>query len=143
VVDRLGLAAYAPLFAAQAIDRAVLADLSEQDMKDLGIPLGHRKKLLKAIAALAEPSPGRPESPARPEAERRQLTVLFCDLVGSTALSARLDPEDMLAVPPTPAARSPASRPTSAPSVVARPESPRRCRAPGRSAGADDRCTRP
>jgi hypothetical protein len=107
-------------------NRAVRADLSEQDVKDLGIPLGHRKKLLKAIAALAEPSPGRPESPARPEAERRQLTVLFCDLVGST------DPEDMLAAPPTPAARSPASRPTSTPSVVARRESPRRCRAPGR-----------
>jgi class 3 adenylate cyclase len=94
-LDRLGLAEYAPLFAVQAIDRAVLADLSEQDLKDLGIPLGHRKRLLKAIAALAEPSPERPESPARPDAERLQLTVLFCDLVGSTALSARLDPEDM------------------------------------------------
>ena len=94
-LDRLGLSEYAPVFADQAIDRAVLADLTDQDLKDLGIPLGHRKRLLKAITALAEPSPARPESPSRPEAERRPLTVLFCDLVGSTELSARLDPEDM------------------------------------------------
>jgi predicted ATPase/class 3 adenylate cyclase len=97
-LDQLGLSEYAPLFAEQAIDRGVLADLSDQDLRDLGIPLGHRKRLLKAIAALAEPSPARPEGPSRPEAERRQLTVLFCDLVGSTALAARLDPEDMGAV---------------------------------------------
>jgi class 3 adenylate cyclase/predicted ATPase len=94
-LDRLGLAEYAPLFAEQAIDRAVLVDLSDQDLKDLGIPLGHRKRLLKAIAALAEPAPAPPESPPRPDAERRQLTVLFCDLVGSTELSTRLDPEDI------------------------------------------------
>jgi class 3 adenylate cyclase len=98
-LDQLGLPEYAPIFAAQAVDREVLAELSDQDLKDLGIPLGHRKRLLKAIAALAEaPPPARPESPPRGAAERRQLTVLFCDLVGSTALSARLDPEDMAAV---------------------------------------------
>jgi class 3 adenylate cyclase/predicted ATPase len=97
-LDRLGLSEYAAVFAEQAIDRAVLADLTDQDLKDLGLPLGHRKRLLKAIAVLAEPSPARPESPSRPEAGRRQLTVLFCDLVGSTELAARLDPEDMGAV---------------------------------------------
>jgi class 3 adenylate cyclase len=96
-LDQLGLPEYAPMFAAQAVDREVLAELSDQDLKDLGIPLGHRKRLLKAIAALAAEAtpPARPESPSPGTAERRQLTVLFCDLVGSTELSAPLDPEDM------------------------------------------------
>jgi class 3 adenylate cyclase/tetratricopeptide (TPR) repeat protein len=89
-LDQLGLAQYAALFGENAVDLDVLPDLTEQDLKDLGIPLGHRKKLLKAIAALAPTS-----STARGEAERRQLTVMFCDLVGSTALSTQLDPEDM------------------------------------------------
>ncbi len=96
-LDQIGLAEYAPIFAEHAIDREILADLNDQDLKDLGVPLGHRKKLLKAIAALTpadETSLPRPAG-ARTQAERRQLTVLFCNLVGSTALSAQLDLEDM------------------------------------------------
>ncbi len=99
-LERFGLSQYAPLFAQNEVDLEVLPELTEQDFKDLNIPLGHRKKLLKAIAELAAaavPPPTKPTQPAQPrnEAERRQLTVLFCDLVDSTALSARLDPEEM------------------------------------------------
>ena len=97
-----GLERYADSFEAHAIDAEVLAELTEADLEKLGVLLGHRKKLLKAIAALREPdkeTAGRGEAgasraPPR-EAERRQLTVLFCDLVGSTALAGQLDPEDM------------------------------------------------
>ena len=98
----LGLERCADLFEANAIDSEVLAELTEADLEKLGVLLGHRKKLLKAIASLREPAQetvgqreaGASEAAPR-EAERRQLTVLFCDLVGSTELSARLDPEDM------------------------------------------------
>jgi SAM domain (Sterile alpha motif) len=100
-LDQIGLPEYVPIFAEHAIDPEVLADLDDQDLRDLGIPLGHRKGLLKALAALRQPAKETAEraeagtSGARPrEAERRQLTVLFCDLVGSTELAARLDPED-------------------------------------------------
>jgi class 3 adenylate cyclase len=101
-LGQIGLPEYAPIFAQHAIDSEVLADLDDQDLRELGVPLGHRKKLLKAIAALREPAKepvergeaGTSDVPPR-EAERRQLTVLFVDLVGSTALAARLDPEDM------------------------------------------------
>ena len=101
-LEDLGLAQYAGTFAENDIDLEVLPHLSEQDLKNLGISLGHRKKLLHAIAAL-KGSSGTPASPAaealqpppRTEAERRQLTVMFVDLVGSTALSRRLDPEEM------------------------------------------------
>src|SRR5471030_1646221 len=97
----LGLEQYGALFRANEIDAEVLPELTEIDLEKLGVPLGHRKRLVKAIAALgatekavfAQPAPAEP-SP-RDVAERRQLTVMFCDLVGSTALSARLDPEDM------------------------------------------------
>jgi class 3 adenylate cyclase len=101
-LEQLGLGQYAPAFREQDIDFEVLPDLSEEDLASLGLSLGHRKRILRAIAALA--APGEAEAPAatlaegagsRPEAERRQLTVLFCDLVGSTALSTRLDPEEM------------------------------------------------
>ena len=87
----LGLSEYEQRFAENDIDFAVLRDLTEQDLKDLGISLGHRRKLLRAIADLRAAA-----APAAPidRAERRQLTVMFCDLAGSTALSARLDPED-------------------------------------------------
>ena len=93
----LGLAQYADLFRANDIDGDLLAGLTGDDLKDIGVAsLGHRKKLLEAIAALAA-APGsrspQADRPARPE--RRQLTVMFVDLVGSTALSARLDPEAM------------------------------------------------
>jgi class 3 adenylate cyclase/tetratricopeptide (TPR) repeat protein len=105
----LGLADYAVAFAAQRIEFDLLADLGDDDLKQLGVTaLGHRKRLLKAIAALSgaacvatEPATTAPPPPAAAapqasrDAERRQLTVMFCDLVGSTALSGRLDPEDL------------------------------------------------
>src|SRR5262249_44804886 len=92
----IGLSEHAQCFADNAIDLSVVRDLTEQDLKDLGILLGHRPKILRAIAeldgvALTEPV-------ARDEAERSHLTVMICDLVGSTALSTRLDPEDMRVV---------------------------------------------
>jgi class 3 adenylate cyclase/predicted ATPase len=80
----------------------VVRDLTEQDLKDLGVLLGHRRKILRAIAELDGGAPALIEAASglalRDEAERRHLTVMICDLVGSTALSARLDPEDMGAV---------------------------------------------
>ncbi len=104
-LESLGLGQYAEAFATNDIDAELLPDLSLEDLASLGVAsLGHRKKLLKAIAALGSaetPAPSAPpqvkSTPARTapggEAERRQLTVMFCDLVGSTALSTRLDPE--------------------------------------------------
>src|SRR6478736_3522494 len=98
----LGLGEYSQRFAENAIDLSVVRDLTEQDLKDLGVLLGHRRKILRAIAELdiAALAPANAVTGAllRDEAERRQLTVMFCDLVGSTALSARLDPEDMWGV---------------------------------------------
>jgi class 3 adenylate cyclase/predicted ATPase/ABC-type transport system involved in cytochrome c biogenesis ATPase subunit len=98
----LGLGEYAQRFAENSIDASVLRDLTEQDLKDLGIVLGHRRKILRAIAELNEVAPSATETATQStlpeEAERRHLTVMICDLVGSTALSARLDPEDMGAV---------------------------------------------
>jgi class 3 adenylate cyclase/tetratricopeptide (TPR) repeat protein len=98
----LGLEKYAQRFAENAIDLSVLRDLTERDLKDLGVLLGHRRKILRAIADLdkvaAAPIQTATEPARRDEAERRHLTVMICDLVGSTALSARLDPEDMRAV---------------------------------------------
>src|SRR5215831_14183127 len=97
----IGLSEYAQRFADNAIDLSVVRDLTEQDLKDLGVLLGHRRKILRAIAELpAAPAPAETttEPVPRDEAERRHLTVMFCDLVGSTALSARLDPEEMLRV---------------------------------------------
>src|SRR6516225_3812202 len=97
----IGLSEYAQRFADNAIDLSVIRDLTEQDLKDLGVLLGHRRKILRAITELpAAPAPTETatELVARDEPERRHLTVMICDLVGSTALSARLDPEDMNAV---------------------------------------------
>ena len=100
----LGLERYEPAFRDAEVTGDVLADLGEADLEKLGLPLGPRKKLLRAIAALvaedfADPAdagaPPQPTVPRRRDAERRQLTVMFVDLVGSTALAARLDPEDM------------------------------------------------
>jgi class 3 adenylate cyclase/predicted ATPase len=104
----LGLEQYEQAFRDNAIDGEVLPDLTDADLAALGVLLGHRKKLLKAIAALQAPATAEPAVPPgtaapepslvtmrAPEAERRQLTVLFCDLVGSTELATRLDPEDM------------------------------------------------
>jgi class 3 adenylate cyclase len=94
----LGLGQYEATFRDNAIEPDILADLTEADFEKLGIPLGHRKRLLKAIAALdqlpATPAP----QPVSDAAERRQVTVMFCDLVGSTAMSTQLEPEDMRSV---------------------------------------------
>jgi class 3 adenylate cyclase/predicted ATPase len=93
---RLGLEQYEPAFRANEIDAKVLPSLTAEDLKDLGISLvGHRRRLLDAIAALAGEVPAAPDTLVRADAERRQLTVMFCDLVGSTELSSRLDPEDL------------------------------------------------
>ena len=96
----LGMSEYAERFAENGIDVSVLRHLTDQDLKDIGVLLGHRRKLLAAIAELADTAPAAPQpTPAETKphdvAERRQLTVLFCDLVGSTALASRLDPEDL------------------------------------------------
>ena len=105
-LEKLGFGQYAPRFAENDINFAILSDLTDQDLKELGVSsLGHRRQLLRAIAELNGVEKGAPKlapataAPVPPQphdtAERRQLTVMFCDLVGSTALSARLDPEDM------------------------------------------------
>jgi class 3 adenylate cyclase/tetratricopeptide (TPR) repeat protein len=100
----LGLSRYSELFAKNEVDLEVLPDLTEEDLKDLQIPLGHRKKLLKGVTALRggaandQAAPAAAQPAPRPEAERRQLTVMFCDLVDSTALSVRIDPEDLQVV---------------------------------------------
>jgi class 3 adenylate cyclase len=106
----LGLEQYEPAFRDHGIDAEILPKLTAEDLKDIGVTrVGDRRKLLEAIAALREgavPSPAieqpseTPVPAAAPSsaAERRQLTVMFCDLVGSTALSARLDPEDLRTV---------------------------------------------
>jgi class 3 adenylate cyclase len=94
----LQLEQYAERFAENAIDPSVLPDLTDQDLEKMGVLLGHRRKILRAIAklddaAFPETTPGR--SPPQDDIERRHLTVMFCDLVGSTALSTQLDPEDL------------------------------------------------
>jgi class 3 adenylate cyclase/predicted ATPase len=99
-LEKLDMSEYAERFEANRIDVSVLPDLTDQDLEKLGILLGDRRKILRAIRELADEAPVSSQAPAatdmRPgEAERRQLTVMFCDLVGSTALSAKLDPEDL------------------------------------------------
>src|ERR1700731_3376058 len=97
----LGLERYVPAFRDNEIDWETLPKLTAEDLKDLGVVLGgHRRKLLDAITALGVEAPAAGtaaprDAPAPADAERRQLTVMFCDLVGSTELSARLDPEDL------------------------------------------------
>jgi len=102
---RLGLGQYEAAFRENEIDEMVLPGLTAEDLKDLGVGLvGHRRKLLDAITALrAEANAPTPlsdaslasDKAAMDTAERRQVTVMFSDLVGSTALSARMDPEDL------------------------------------------------
>ena len=103
-LQKLGLGQYAQRFAENDINFAVLPHLTDQDLKELGVAsLGHRRQLLLAIAELngiqkgAVQRPSSTEVPIAPHdtAERRQVTVMFSDLVGSTALSARMDPEDL------------------------------------------------
>ncbi|MFQ5972389.1 MAG: AAA family ATPase [Alphaproteobacteria bacterium] len=97
-LDRHGLGKYAELFAENDIGLDVLPDLTDADLEKLGVSLGDRRRILKAAASVegADKSPGPPVPPRAEtrEAERRQLTVVFCDLVGSTELSIQLDPED-------------------------------------------------
>jgi class 3 adenylate cyclase len=104
----LGLEQYAPAFRDNDVDGEVLPELTADDLISIGVTsVGHRRKLLAAIAALGTETPTRdvtqpgasatfaPSSISSVDAERRQLTVMFCDLVGSTALSTRFDPEDL------------------------------------------------
>jgi class 3 adenylate cyclase/predicted ATPase len=96
-LNALGMSEYTDRFAANGIDLSILPDLTDSDLKKLGVLLGHRRKILRAIAdvrgvgsvAAAE------KSPPHDRAERRQLTIMFCDLVDSTALSTRVDPEEL------------------------------------------------
>jgi class 3 adenylate cyclase len=104
----LGLGKYEAIFRENDVDEAVLQSLTHENLKELGVAsFGHRVKLLVAIAALCRDASGKPPSvdpattssapstPPEDRAERRQVTVMFSDLVGSTALSARMDPEDL------------------------------------------------
>src|SRR6516165_8502333 len=100
----LGLEQYEAVFRENEIDESVLTDLTEDHLRELGFPLGARLKILKAIAALhtdsarstnATAKSATPSAYPEDRAERRQVTVMFSDLVGSTALSARMDPEDL------------------------------------------------
>jgi class 3 adenylate cyclase len=94
----LGLEQYEQAFRDNDIDTDVLPELTAEDLISIGVTsVGHRRKLLAAIAALGAEVPAVVVTAAsgRADAERRQLTVMFCDLVGSTALSAGLDPEDL------------------------------------------------
>ena len=102
-LEKLGLGQYARPFAENDINFSILSDLTDQDLKEIGVSsLGHRRQLLRAIAELnaaekGAPTPPPAAAPVAPHdtAERRQVTVMFSDLVGSTALSARMDPEDL------------------------------------------------
>ena len=104
-LEGLGLGQFADAFEAEQIELRALPELTESDLKDMGLPVGPRRIVLKAARgrdygpgatpAIEAASAAESISVAQPrEAERRQITVMFCDLVGSTALSERLDPED-------------------------------------------------
>jgi hypothetical protein len=100
-LEKLGMSEYAQRFAENGINLAALRHLTDQDLKDIGVLLGHRRIMLAAIAELS----GAPTATSKPPAglepkpvdagELRQVTVMFSDLVGSTALSARMGPEDL------------------------------------------------
>src|SRR5215471_11223752 len=105
-LKQLGMFDYAQCFAENHIDFTIVGDLTDQDLKELGVSsLGHRRKLLRAIAELNGEEKNIPHATATPvalaslqlhaTAERRQVTVMFSDLVGSTQLAARIDPEDL------------------------------------------------
>src|ERR1700751_5959750 len=97
-LKKLGMSEYAECFVENRIDLSVLPDLTDQDLEKMGVLLGDRRKMLRAIrdlgsssVSVAAPSAPVETGPARrADAERRQLTVMFCDLVGSTALSTKL-----------------------------------------------------
>ena len=105
-LEKLGMSEYAERFAENRIDFSVLPDLTDQDLEKLGVLLGDRRKMLRAIVNLEATEKSEPAitvaAPAsavpvglHDTAQRRQVTVMFSDLVGSTALSARMDPEDL------------------------------------------------
>src|SRR5262245_4983566 len=99
-LEKLGMSEYTQSFTEHKIDVSVLRYLTDQDLKDIGIPLGHRRKILAAIGELsgiarATPKLAAGTEPGTDTAERRQVTVMFSDLVGSTTLSTRMDPEDL------------------------------------------------
>ena len=102
-LDRIGLGQYAQAFADNGIDIEALPHLRDEDFERLGVLLGHMRRLQAAIETLSAdeplarpaPPPSQEPGPEPVEAERRQVTVMFCDLVGSTELSGRLDPEDL------------------------------------------------
>ena len=97
-LEKLGMSEYAQRFAENGIGFAALRHLTDQDLKDIGVLLGHRRIMLAAIQELGSPAVAqRVTAELKPQdaAERRQVTVMFSDLVGSTALSARMDPEDL------------------------------------------------
>jgi class 3 adenylate cyclase len=101
LLEKLGMSEYAQRFAENDIDASVLPHLTDQSLKELGVSLGHRLKILAAIKEFGSPTPASPqpttptETKPQDTAERRQVTVMFSDLVGSTALAGRMDPEDL------------------------------------------------
>jgi len=109
-LEQLRLGKYTDLFAENEIDFDAARDLSEEDLKELGIPMGPRKKLMRALAETSEAGNNKDETAAKAasstvsapvstvDAERRHMTVMFCDLVGSTKYATGLDPEDMHAL---------------------------------------------
>ena len=105
-LQKLGLGQYAQRFAENDIEIDLLNELTDQDFDRLGVSLGHRRRMIRAIRELGAkpvaavagaetPAPITSEPVIKETAARRQVTVIFCDLVGSTALSARMDPEDL------------------------------------------------
>ena len=108
-LQKLGLGQYAQRFAENDITFSILADLTDQDLKEIGVSLGHRRQLLREIANLGKTADAAASTPALPEqpiaaptvtspveaaGERRHVTVMFCDLVDSTGIVARLDAEE-------------------------------------------------
>src|SRR5262249_40055306 len=97
-LEKLGMSEYGQRFAENGIGFAALRHLTDQDLKDIGVLLGHRRIMCAATQELGSPAAAQPatvELKPQDTAERRQVTVMFSDLVGSTALSARMDPEDL------------------------------------------------
>src|ERR1700733_1797390 len=100
-LQSVGLEKYGEVFASHDIDLTVIPDLTEQDLEKLGLSLGHRRKFIAAAAKLRAAAPAVASTPDQPSpqtapVERRQVTVVFIDLVGSTALGSKLYPEDLI-----------------------------------------------